>query len=162
MGDTKSSKQVIVVEDDANDYTLIDHALRESGIACRTRRVNTAEELEEELLRLAPDVVVCDHAGATWDSFAVLDRVRAFQANTPFVVVSGAMDDRLQAELLARGADGCVTKSELAQLAPVVERALQHHAEDQRKRVEEIRRSLPPLPVNWRRRVRLNLSACAG
>jgi CheY-like chemotaxis protein len=161
MRDIKTSKQVIVVEDDANDYTLINHALRESGIPCRIRRVDTADELDEELLRLAPDLVVCDHAGAKFDSFAVLERVRAFQANTPFVVVSGALDERLKAELLARGADGCVTKDELARLAPVVEQALQHHAEDQRKRVEEIRRSLPPIPVNWRRRVRLNLSACA-
>jgi CheY-like chemotaxis protein len=161
MRDIKSSKQVIVVEDDANDYTLINHALLESGIPCRIRRVDTADELDEELLRLAPDLVVCDHAGAKFDSFAVLERVRAFQANTPFVVVSGALDERLKAELLARGADGCVTKHELARLAPVVEQALQHHAEDQRKRVEEIRRSLPPMPVNWRRRARLNLSACA-
>jgi CheY-like chemotaxis protein len=162
MSEIKSNKQVIVVEDDANDYTLIDHALREGGLPCRIRRVDTAEELDEELLRIAPDLVVCDHAGAKFDSIAVLERVRAFQSNTPFVVVSGALDEKLQAELLARGADGCVTKSKLEQLALVVEQALQHHAEDQRRRVEEIRRSLPPMPLNWRRRVRLNLSACAG
>src|SRR3954470_17122453 len=104
MGQNQSKKQVIVVEDDANDYSLIDRALRQSGIACRTRRVDTAEELEEELLRLPPRLVVCDHSGATWDSFAVLERVRAFQANTPFVVVGGALDPRTQAELLSRGA----------------------------------------------------------
>lgn len=162
MVDPRANKQVIVVEDDANDYTLIDHALKQSGIPCRVRRVDTAEELDEELLRLAPDLVVCDHAGATWDSFAVLERVRAFQPNTPFVVVSGSLDPRTQDELLSRGADGCVGKDELAKLALVVQQALQHHAEDQRRRVEEIRRSLPPLPVTTRRRVRLNLQACAG
>jgi CheY-like chemotaxis protein len=161
MGQIKSKKEVIVVEDDANDFTLIEHALRESGISCRTRRVDTAEELDEELMRLAPDLVVCDHTGASWDSFAVLERVRAFQANTPFVVVSGGLDERTQAELLSRGADACVGKDQLALLAPVVQQALQHHAEDQRKRVEEIRRSLPPIPMNGRRRMRLNLQACA-
>lgn len=161
MGQHSASKQVIVVEDDANDYCLIEHALRDQGLACRTRRVNSAEELDEELMRLAPDLVVCDHASASWDSFAVLDRVRAFQANTPFVVVSGAIDDRTQAELLSRGVDGCVGKHQLALLAPVVQQALQHHAEDQRKRVEEIRRSLPPIPLNTRRRMRVNLQACA-
>jgi CheY-like chemotaxis protein len=96
MADKRLSKQIIVVEDDANDYTLIDHALRGSGIPCRVRRVDTAEELEEELFRLAPDLVVCDHASAKWDSFAVLERVREFQSNTPFVVVSGALDERTQ------------------------------------------------------------------
>lgn len=161
MGDIQSSKQVIVVEDDANDFTLIDHALRESGLPCRLRRVDTAEELDEELLRLAPDLVVCDHAGASFDSFAVLERVRAFQTNTPFVVVSGALDERTQAELISRGADGCVGKDQLAKLACVVQEALRHQAEDMRRRVDEIRRSLPPLPVNTRRRVRLNLQACA-
>ncbi len=161
MGQNNSNRQVIVVEDNANDFTLIEHALRESGICYRTRRVNTAEALDEELTRLAPDLVVCDHAGATWDSFAVLERVRAFQTNTPFVVVSGGLDERTQAELLSRGADGCVGKDQLARLAPVVQQALQHHAEDQRRRVEEIRRSLPSMDVTARRRGRLNLQACA-
>jgi CheY-like chemotaxis protein len=161
MGQNNASKEIIVVEDDAYDFSLIEHALRDSGLSCRTRRVDTAEELDEELTRLAPDLVVCDHAGASWDSFAVLERVRAFQANTPFLVVSGGLDERTQAELLSKGADGCVGKDQLARLAPLVQQALQHHAEDQRKRVEEIRRSLPPMPVNGRRRLRLNLPACA-
>ena len=147
MGSVTANKQVIIVEDDLNDYTLIDHALRDAGLACRVRRVDNAEELDEELLRLAPDLVLCDHAGASWDSLAVLDRVRAFQSNTPFVVVSGALNDHVQAEL--------------AKLVPIVQQALEQHAEDQRKRVEEIRRSLPPIPLNARRRSRLNLRACA-
>ena len=151
MGDLRANKEVIVVEDDANDYTLIDHALREGGLPCRIRRVDTAEELEDELLRLAPDVVVCDHASAKWDSFAVLDRVRAFQSNTPFVVVSGALDERTQAELLFRGADGCVGKHQLKELAPIVQQAMRAQAADQARRVEEIRRSLPPLPLPRRR-----------
>jgi CheY-like chemotaxis protein len=158
MADPTAKKQVIVVEDDAHDFTLIDHALRDSGIPFRLRRVDTAEELEEELLRLAPDLVVCDHASAKWDSFAVLERVREFQANTPFVVVSGALDEQTQAELISRGADGCVGKQHLEELAPVVEQAMRQQAEDQAKRVEEIRRSLPPLPMP-RRRVRFPLSA---
>ena len=161
MGQINSRKQVIVVEDDANDFTLIEHALRDGGMVFRTRRVHTADELDEELTRLAPDLVVCDHAGSTWNSFAVLDRVRAFQSNTPFVVVSGGLDERTQAELISRGADGCVSKDQLARLALVVEQALQHHAEDQRKRVEEIRRSLSPFTFTARRRARLNLQACA-
>jgi CheY-like chemotaxis protein len=123
--------------------------------------VDNAEELDEELLRLAPDLVLCDHAVANWDSRAVLDQVRAFQPNTPFVVVSGSMDAGVQAELISRGADACIGKHELAKLVPVVQQALQHHAEDQQRRVEEIRRSLPPIPVNARRRTRLNLRACA-
>lgn len=151
MADHRANKEVIVVEDDTNDYTLIDHALRESGIPCRIRRVDTAEDLEEELLRLAPDLVVCDHASTKWDSFAVLDRVRAFHSNTPFVVVSGSLDERTQAELLMRGADGCVGKNRLTELAPVVQHAIRHQAEDQARRVEEIRRSLPPLPLPRRR-----------
>jgi CheY-like chemotaxis protein len=161
MDPVTSRKQVIVVEDDLNDYTLIDHALRDAGLSCRVRRVANAEELDEELLRLAPDLVLCDHAVANWDSFAVLDQVRAFQPNTPFLVVSGSLDPRSEAELLSRGADACIGKHELANLVPAVRQVLAHHAEDQRKRVDEIRRSLPPIPVNARRRTRVDLRACA-
>ncbi len=162
MRETKTIKQVIVVEDDPQDYELITHALHRSGEDFAVRRVDASDELEEELLRLAPDVVLCDHASARWNSFEILEQVRAFQSTMPFIVVSGAIDDQTQAELLSRGADGCVGKDRLSDLPPVVQQALNQRAEDQRRRVDEIRRHLLPLAATRPRRARPVLQACAG
>lgn len=133
---------ILLVEDDPNDFELIAHELKSADRRFELRRVDTPDELEEEMPRLAPDLVLCDHASARWDSLAVLEQVRAFEPNMPFVVVSGGLDDGARAHLNARGVDGCVGKDRLTELPQVVAEALRSYADRQRERVREIRENL--------------------
>jgi DNA-binding response OmpR family regulator len=158
----KENKQIVVVEDDPADYELIVEALKQAGIRFQARRVDVQSELDEELLRLAPDLVLCDHASAKWDSFAVLGQVRAFESAMPFVVVSGALDEDSEAALRAGGVDGCVSKNHLDDLAPTVCAVLQRCAEQQREKVEAIRRNIIPLDFKRRRPARPALQARAS
>jgi two-component system cell cycle sensor histidine kinase/response regulator CckA len=151
MPQAKPVKQVLVVEDNNNDYTLIARALNDRQECFVLRQVDGIEELEEELLRLAPDVVLCDHASAKWNSQVILEQVRAFEPTMPFVVVSGSLDERTQGELISRGADACVCKDCLAELSPVVEQALHQQEEIRRRRVEVIRQEIFHRPVPDRR-----------
>ena len=138
----KSYKQVLIVEDDARDYELITHALEAAGWSFRARRVDDQTALDEEMLRLAPDVVLCDHGSAKWNSFEILDQVRAFEPSLPFLVVSGSIDGETQTALLSRGVDGCISKDHLDELAPAVRHVMDVHAERQQQKVDEIRRNL--------------------
>jgi DNA-binding NtrC family response regulator len=147
--------QIIVVEDDASDYELITHALERAGCQFQARRVDTQEDLDEELFRLAPDLVLCDHASARWNSFAILGQVRAFEASMPFVVVSGGLDDFTSEELRRKGVDDCVNKDALTELAPTVRRVLRLHDEQRRRRVDELRREVPALPAKRHRRTKV-------
>lgn len=140
----KNPIHVLLVEDDANDSELIAQELKQADRRFEVRRVDTQEELEEELARLAPDVVLCDHASARWDSLAVLDQVRAFEPNMPFVVVSGALNDWSRTQLAARGVDGVVLKQSLAELPSTVRTALRTHQERSQERVRELRAHLRP------------------
>lgn len=135
--------QIIVVEDDKKDFELITHALEKAGCHFRARRVDSQEELDEELLRLSPDLVLCDHASARWNSFSILGQVRAFEPSMPFVVVSGGLDEETSAELRRQGVDDCVDKAVLAELAPTVRRVLRLHDEQRRVRVDQIVSSFP-------------------
>lgn len=133
---------VLLVEDDPKDFELIAHELVQAEKRVEVRRVDSQEELDEELARLAPDVVLCDHASARWDSLAVLDQVRAFEPNMPFVVVSGTVNDWAREQLSARGVDGVVLKQHLRELPQAVRAAMHAQAERQRERVREIRANL--------------------
>ena len=139
---SKSTKQVLIVEDDAKDFELITQALVDAGWTFKARRVDDQVELDEEMLRLAPDVVLCDHGSAKWNSLAILDQVRAFEPSLPFVIVSGSIDGETQTALLSRGADGCISKDHLDELAPAMRHVMDVHAERQQQKVEEIRRNL--------------------
>jgi DNA-binding NtrC family response regulator len=141
MPHSLSAKQVIVVEDDNNDFQQIAHALRESGAPFAVRRVDAPDELDEELQRLSPDIVLCHHRSAR-HSGSILDRVHAFEPSLPVVVLSDAADQPGETELLAGGVGSFVRKQRLAGLGLAVERALRQHADEQRRRVGEIRQKL--------------------
>lgn len=152
-----------MVEDDARDYELIARALENTGWDFQARRVDNPNQLDEEMLRLAPDVVLCDHGSTKWNSFAVLEQVRAFEPSLPFVVVSGSIDGETQTALLSRGADGCIQKDHLDELAPAVRHVMEVHAARQQQKVDEIRRNLVAfVPLRRSRASRPPQQAWAG
>ncbi len=142
----RKSYCIIIVEEDERVYRKIITALEKSGCSYHVRRVTTQEELDEELLQLAPDFVICDHSRSQWNSFAVLERVRAFQPTMPFAVVAGGLDDGQSADLLASGIDACVDCDRLGELLPAVEGMLSRHDQRQRLCVEELRRKIHEEP----------------
>jgi two-component SAPR family response regulator len=152
---------IIVVEEDEVVYQKIVRALEKLGCNHDIRRVSTQAELDDEMVRLAPDFVICDHSRSNWNSFAVLEQVRAFQASMPFALIGGP-DEGTQASLLANGVDACVDHDHLGELAPTVEEMLKRRTEQQWACVEEIRRSLPPMEPTRRRGGRSLLQARAG
>lgn len=129
---------IIVVEEDEVVYEKIVRALAALGCHHDVRRVSTQDELEEELVRLAPDFVICDHSRAESNSFAIMEQVRAFQETMPFAMVGG-LDEDAHATLLAKGADACVDHDHLGELAPTVREVLKRRAEQQWRNVQAIR-----------------------
>lgn len=152
------SRHILVVEDVAQDFELISHELENTGQSFSIQRIESPEKLAEELDRRPPDVVLCDHGGANWDSLAVLEQVRARSADLPFIIVTGDMRREAVRRALAGGADDLVLKHELGNLGPVIRRALRLTEEIQLRRRAEaerdrLRRELDAL--NERRRTPL-------
>lgn len=135
-----STKQILVVEKNLSDFALISYALRESGSPCTIRRVQTAAELDEELLRLMPDLVICEEGDEHWDASAMLAQVQAFEDTLPVIVVGACPDEARRAGWLARGASACISKGHLSELTAVISRVRRQHAADRLRRLEEIRR----------------------
>jgi DNA-binding NarL/FixJ family response regulator len=138
----KRSKQVIVIEDSVADYELITHALTLGEERFNARRIDAPDELTRELERLAPDVVLCDHGHAKWDSFAALSQVREFYPGLPFVVISGFLDDATRQKLLQGGVDECVAKDRMNELSSAVRFALRLGEERRLRRAAEIERDV--------------------
>lgn len=115
---------ILVVEDAKHDYELIVHELERSGIRCTTLCIDDPTELEQVFQSAAPDIVLCDHRAAQWDSLTVLAQVRDRDPAMPFVIVSGAMEESMELKAIASGVDDYVLKHRLAELGPAVRRAL--------------------------------------
>jgi two-component SAPR family response regulator len=147
---------IIVVEEDEFVYEKIVRALGSLGQHHDVRRVTSQEELDDELVRLAPDFVICAKSRSEWNSFAVLKQVRDFQPSMPFALISGGRDD--PQALLAGGMDACIDCDHLSELAPTVQEMLKRCTERQGRSVAEIRRSMSPFPRR-RRAIRRDLKA---
>ncbi len=124
FGTPSAPLHLLIVEDSVQDFELIEHHLRRGDLQFSSTRVDTREELAHEYKTRPPSAVLCDHGNAHLDSFSVLNFVRANSTALPFIVVTGSLDERNAAEVLRRGADDCVLKHRLAELAPAVHRAL--------------------------------------
>jgi CheY-like chemotaxis protein len=149
------SRHILVVEDVVEDFELICRELEKAGQHFSTKRIESPGSLAEELDRQPPDVVLCDHGGANWDSFAVLNQVRARSADLPFIIVTGDMGHAAVSRALTSGADDLVLKHQLGNLGPAIRRALRLAREIQLRRKAEaerdrLRRELTALSVRPR------------
>lgn len=162
----EQSGHILVVEDVAQDFELISRELENTGQRFSTQRIESPENLAEELDRRPPDLVLCDHGGANWDSLAVLQQVRARSADLPFIIVTGDMQRPAVDRALAGGADDIVLKHQLGALGPAVRRALRLTREIQlRRRAEAERDRLRQEMTALSNRPRIPLSLvriCAG
>ena len=116
---------ILIVHDDPVEAVRLVQELDRQKIPCESRCVPESgllQALEERL----PDVILFDSCHGSCDSrgFAALDLTQDHFPGLPFVFVSGSCDPRVQVEVIASGAAGCVYRGHLEDLRPVIEEAL--------------------------------------
>ena len=135
---------VLYVEDSTLDADLATARLKLEGIACRIRRVETAEAFAAGLDSSDPtDLVLSDYLLPSFDGMTALRMTRARRPDLPFIFVSGVLGEENAIESLKLGATDYVLKQRMERLGPAVRRALAESAERaERSRIEDaLRRS---------------------
>jgi signal transduction histidine kinase len=137
--------ELLQVEDSESDASLIVRLLEKAGYTVKAERVQTAAQLRAALEKQPWDVIVADYYLPRFDAPAALSVLRGAALDIPFIVVSGAMGEDRAVAMMKAGAQDYVMKSNLARLAPAVEREIGdalarrelRRAEAERKRIEE-------------------------
>lgn len=111
--------RVILVEDNPFDAELMEMSLRES-LDCNIVVVYSREMFLAELEHELPVVIISDSNLPTFDGFTALALARELCPGVPFVVCSGRVTESFKADVLARGADACVSKDDPEQLVKAV------------------------------------------
>jgi CheY-like chemotaxis protein len=145
--------RILILEDDAGDVVLINHALRQSGLAFRSIRIETREDFIRELQEHPPDVIFSDHGLPTFDGFAALAVAQEKRPEIPFIFVTGSAREEAEVETLQKGATDFVLKGRLSNLAPAVQRALQ--LVEERGRRKEAEQALQKSEDRYRQLVEL-------
>ena len=139
---TAKPLRVLHLEDNADDATLVEMALRHEGLNAKITRVDARAAYEAELHNGGYDLVLADYNLPSFDGAAAQRLAADYCPNVPFIFVSGSIGEEQAIDRVKAGATDYVLKDRLSRLLPAVRRALAEAAErTERRRVdEELRR----------------------
>jgi signal transduction histidine kinase len=134
----KTPLRILHLEDNPEDVALVQSVLETGGVACSIIRVQTRDDYMAALERGNVDLILSDFPLPDFDGLKVLEMARARFPDVPFILVSGAVDEKQGIELLKRGATDYILKDHLSRLVTEVRRAIQEVDErSDRRRLEE-------------------------
>jgi signal transduction histidine kinase len=119
---------ILVVEDSEDDCRLAIRELERAGYEVRHVRTETEAGLRGALEAGRWDLVLSDYNVPGFKGTAALTVVRELQPSLPFLFVSGTIGEETAVAAMRAGANDYVMKSNLARLAPAVERELREAA----------------------------------
>jgi DNA-binding NtrC family response regulator len=119
----KRDIKVVFVEDDPASVELMVHALRTAGYRPEPIRVDNARDFEV-VLRDRPDVIIADYYVPDFYGIDVLYLMHHREIDLPVIVVSAALPENSEAQMLRLGAEEFVRKDHLGRLGKAVYDAL--------------------------------------
>lgn len=133
--------RVLHLEDDPFDGELLKRMLAHEKLVDEWVRVETAKDYTDALEHGQFDLILSDYTLPSFNGMEALAVARERQPDTPFIFVSGTIEEDLAVESLKQGAADYVFKNRLSRLAPAVKRALKD-VEDraENRRAEEAMR----------------------
>lgn len=126
---TLKELKVLLVEDSPEDSLLLVRELSRAGYRLEHQRVETAEGMRHALEAQPWDAVISDYRMPSFDALGALRVLHQSGRDIPFIIVSGKIGEDLAVEAMRAGAHDYLMKSNLARLAPVVEREMREAAE---------------------------------
>ncbi len=114
--------RLLMVEDSPTDAKLVVEELRRAHLAVDLERVESEEGLRVALGQGPWDAVLCDWELPAFSAMRALAMVRSADADLPFIIVSGVVDEEQAVVAMRAGAHDYLRKDKLARLAPALER----------------------------------------
>lgn len=134
------SLRVLLVEDSRLDVELLRVQLERAYPNVQLEVLREEAAFVEALQRGGWDLILSDYELPGFTGADLLEHRNRLARQVPFVFVSGVIGEDNAVELLKRGATDYVSKSRLARLAPVLQRALRE--QDERRGREAAERQL--------------------
>jgi signal transduction histidine kinase len=130
----ESTLRILCLEDNEDDFTLINRILGRSGFI-HTKRVDTKDQYMDALTEYHPHVILSDHSLPEFNSTEALNLCRASHLKVPFILVTGAVSDEFAVSCIKLGADDYVLKSNLNRLPSAIRNAIKHHNTERDKQI---------------------------
>src|SRR5439155_39825 len=111
---------ILMLEDDAADQQLLERELRKHIRQLALTWVTGPQDYERALRTFPFDLILADYNVPGYHGLAALELARRIAPRTPFIVVTGSLDEETAADIVKAGAADYVLKERIARLGPAI------------------------------------------
>ncbi len=133
----KKKLKILMIEDNEDDYLLIQRELTRAGINASFMKAETAEQTEIAVRSYAWDIILSDYNLPNFSGLKALEICKSIDEDVPFVIVTGAIGKESAVEIMKAGAQDYVFKGNLQRLPQVVLREIREREVKEEKKITE-------------------------
>jgi two-component system NtrC family sensor kinase len=116
---------ILLLEDIPSDAALIKHEISRMSMRCRVCHVVTRSDFLVALKEFCPEIILSDFYLPSFSGLEALELASQYSPQTPFIMVTGALNEETAVECMKAGAWDYVLKDRLARLSPAISAALE-------------------------------------
>jgi two-component system sensor histidine kinase/response regulator len=133
----KEKLKILILEDNPYDAELNIAQLKKENLSFECRISSDEKSFTRELISFDPDLILSDYNLPKFNGLDALKLCKKEKPLTPFIIVTGSLDEETAADCIKKGAWDYVLKEHLVRLNPAVNFALQYKEEIRaRKEIE--------------------------
>ncbi len=117
--------RILHLEDSSDDCIVVQRLLKKSALPFTYLHVNNEAAYMEALGGYCPDVILCDHSLPQFNSTMAFDIYQQAQLDIPFLLVTGTVSEEFAVDMMKRGVDDYLLKTNLQRLPVAIEHALE-------------------------------------
>jgi PAS domain S-box-containing protein len=117
--------KLLILEDVLEDLELVLYELRQAKIQFNHLHVENEEEFKKGLIVFKPDLILSDYKLPQFTGLEALLITKEISPLTPFIIVTGSMNEETAVDCMKAGAWDYVIKEHLGRLAGAVSQALE-------------------------------------
>ncbi|MRR21719.1 PAS domain S-box protein [bacterium] len=123
-GNMNETVKILFVEDVRTDAELIWTEITRSGIAFEKVLVDNEPDYVSAIGNFMPELIISDYSLPQFDGFTALIIKNSLSPGTPFILVTGSVNEETAIEIMKAGADDYVLKDNLSRLGGAIRSAI--------------------------------------
>lgn len=130
--------RILILEDIPEDAELLQRIMSETKMQFTARVVDNKGDFLKELKDFKPDIILSDYSLPQFTGLEALELTKEIDPSTPFIIVTGSINEETAVECIKTGAVDYLIKDHLIRLGQAVEAALENkNIRDEKARVEK-------------------------
>ncbi|MBS1494612.1 MAG: response regulator [Bacteroidetes bacterium] len=117
--------KILIIEDNKFDTELIIRELKKNNLNFEYKNVYKFEDVKREITENPPDIIFSDYQLQSFNGIEVLNFRNEHAPFTPFIKITGTLDEERAVEIIKSGADDYILKQNLSRLGPAVHSAIE-------------------------------------